>query len=289
MNGRWPRSGRITGLTLLFLTFVLDCPVLFFRAPFGAGIAAAFGATKGQALVLGAGFAYFPLLRSMVALLGGPATRLCVRLARGARDPSQREAERIQDALNACLFEGVKPPRNVWIIDSADVPVAFVEGSSLFLQRDAIWSPYLVGLVAHELGHLNSIDQRLATATRWLSYPSLRALARTLASARGPLLIWFLLFMVSVQLHSIAGGHLPRLLNPAWRWWFRKREFSADDFAANLGHGESLAAALEESLPFDVATPWMKGRSHPYEELRIDRLRAHSDSGGPRHRQAQST
>ncbi len=80
-------------------------------------------------------------------------------------------------------------------------------------------------------------------------------------------------------LHLVAGGQLPRLLNPLWRWWGRRREFAADTYASRLGHGESLAAALEEQLPFDAASPWMKGRSHPYAEIRIDRLRAFSGPG----------
>jgi Zn-dependent protease with chaperone function len=287
---RW-RRGRFTGLSLMALTFALDLPAVVCRAFFGSGIAMSVGFSEADSLVVAGLFAYFPFIRSLLALTCGPATRLFLRHSYGARDPSEREADRLHDALSACVQDGVKPPRYIYVIDSAEVPVAFVEGSSLFVQRDSVWSPHLVGLVAHELGHLNSIDQRLSTAARWASFPSLRAAGRALLRIRGPVILWIPVALIVLQLHLVAGGHLPRLLNPLWRWWGRRREFAADSYAANLGHGESLAAALEEQLPFDAASPWMKGRTHPYAELRIDRLRAYGGPGMPvqrdaRHRQS---
>lgn len=260
-------------------TMVLDFPALICRAFLGSGVAISFGLSEANSLVIGGVFAYFPFLRSFLALTCGPATRLFLRHSYGARDPSEREADRLRDALSSCLQAGVKPPRYVYVVDSAEVPVAFVEGSSLFVQRDSVLSPHLVGLVAHELGHLNSIDQRLSTAARWASFPSLRAAGRALLRMRGPVVLWIPAALIALQLHLVAGGQLPRLMNPLWRWWGRRREFAADTYAAYLGHGESLAAALEEQLPFDAASPWMKGRSHPYAEIRIDRLRSFSGPG----------
>lgn len=272
-------GGRFTGLTLLAFTFALELPAVFFRAFFASGFAMSFGVNESQCLLAAGTFAYFPFVRSLIALMCGAATRLFVRHSLGARDPSEREADRLDDALSACVRDGVKPPRNIWVIDSGEVPVAFVEGSSLFVQRDSVWSPHLSGLVAHELAHLNSIDQRLTTATRWSSFPSLRAVGRSLLKASGPVILWIPMSLIAVQLQLMAGGYLPRLLNPLWRWWGRRREFEADSFAGRLGHGESLAAALEEQLPFDLASPWMKGRTHPYAELRIDRLRSYNGPG----------
>lgn len=274
MRRRGSGDGRLTGFTLLVFTLALELPSVVLRAFFGMGIAVTVGLDQEHALLAAGLFAYFPLARSLVALTCGPATRFFLRYSHGARDPSEREADRLHDALAACMQDGVKPPRYIWVIDSAEVPVAFVEGSSLFVQRESVWSPHLPGLVAHELGHLNSIDQKLATAVRWASFPSLRAVGYSLFKTRGPNILWLPLALIALQLELMAGGHLPRLLNPLWRWWGRRREFAADAFAARLGHGESLAAALEEQLPFDSASPWMKGRVHPYAELRIDRLRA---------------
>jgi hypothetical protein len=44
-----------------------------------------------------------------------------------------------------------------------------------------------------------------------------------------------------------------------------------------LGQAEPLAEYLERHVFFDVAVPYMRGRTHPYTELRIDRLRRFSD------------
>jgi Zn-dependent protease with chaperone function len=273
------RRGRVAGLSLMAMTLTLDMPAVICRAFFGSGIAMSFGLSEADSLVVAGLFAYFPFLRSLFALTCGPVTRLFLRHSYGARHPSEREADRLHDALGTCVQDGVRPPRYVYVVDSAEVPVAFVEGSSLFMQRDTVWSPHLVGLVAHELGHLNSIDQRLSTAARWASFPSLRAAAGALLRARVPGILWIPCALIALQLHLVAGGQLPRLLDPLWTWWGRRREFAADTYAARLGHGESLAAALEEQLPFDAASPWMKSRSHPYAELRIDRLRALSGPG----------
>ena len=279
MNARKRSSGRVTGLFLLALTWALDLPAVVFRAFFASGMGLTFGLTESQSLWAAGVFGYFPFIRAVAALICGPVTRTFLRHSYGARDPSQREADRLHDALNSCVQDGVKPPRYVWVIDSSEVPIAFVEGSSLFVQRDAVWSPHLSGLVAHELGHLNSVDQRLSTATRWSSFPSLRAAGRGLLRSRGPVILWILIALIALQFELMAGGHLPRLLNPLWRWWWRRREFAADAYAAHLGHGESLAAALEEELPFDAARPWMKERTHPYAEVRIDRLRSYNGPG----------
>lgn len=276
------------------LTFALDLPAVVCRAFFGSGIAMSFGFSEADSLVVAGLFAYFPFLRSLLALTCGPATRLLLRQSYGVRDPSEREADRLHDALGACLQNDVKPPRYVYVIDSAEVPVAFVEGSSLFAQRDSVWSPHLVGLVAHEQVISTRFDQRVSTAVRWASFPSLRAAGRGLLRMRGPVILWIPVALIALQFHLVAGGHLPRLLNPLWRWWGRRREFAADSYAARLGHAESLAAALEEQLPFDAASPSMKHRSHPYAELRIDRLRAYSGPGiwpqrDARHRQLASS
>lgn len=279
MNAPKRSGGRVVGLFLLGLTWALDLPAVVFRAFFASGIGLAFGLTESQSLLAAGFFAYFPFIRAVVPLICGPVTRTFIRHSYGARNPSEREADLLHDALNACVQDEVRPPRYVWVIDSGEVPIAFVEGSSLFVQRDAVWSPHLSGLVAHELAHLNSVDQRLSTATRWSSFPSLRAVGRGLLRARGPIILWIPIALIAVQIELMAGGHLPRLLDPLWRWWWRRREFAADAYAAHLGHGESLAAALEEELPFDSASPWMKGRSHPYAELRIDRLRAYNGPG----------
>jgi Zn-dependent protease with chaperone function len=77
----------------------------------------------------------------------------------------------------------------------------------------------------------------------------------------------------------LAGGLSCRLLEPAWLVWWRQREYRADDHAAHLGYGEQLADLLERTQLLDTAAPFMRDRTHPYSELRIERLRAPAPEG----------
>ena len=61
---------------------------------------------------------------------------------------------------------------------------------------------------------------------------------------------------------------------PAWLAWWRQREYRADAHAARLGFGDQLADLLERTQLLDTAAPFMRDRTHPYSELRIERLRA---------------
>jgi Zn-dependent protease with chaperone function len=71
----------------------------------------------------------------------------------------------------------------------------------------------------------------------------------------------------------LAGGLSCRLLAPAWLAWWRHREHRADQHAAHHGHGDALADLLERSQLLDAAAPFMRDRTHPYTEHRIERLR----------------
>ena len=77
----------------------------------------------------------------------------------------------------------------------------------------------------------------------------------------------------------LAGGLSCRLLQSAWLAWWRQREHRADARAARLGLGDQLADLLERTQLLDAAAPFMRGRTHPYSELRIERLRAHATGG----------
>lgn len=227
-----------------------------------------------HAIWVAGGFAYFPVIRSLVGLVIPPVAPAATPHRVGAREPSAREWERIEPALDVCVGGGVKAPTRVFVVDTAEM-VAFVVGRTLFLQRDTVWSPHLSGWIAHELGHLNGLDLRLRQAMRWSALPSFTASGNAVIGQRG-VIFWpmaLVRLLLGVYIKALAGGFIPRLLNPLWNFYWRRREFIADDFAAKIGQGEALAAGLEETLAFDSASPWMKDRSHPYVELRIDRLR----------------
>ena len=104
-------------------------------------------------------------------------------------------------------------------------------------------------MLAHELAHLG-LDGRLTLALRRFQLPL----------GRPP--------------GILAGGLSCRLLQPAWLAWWRHREYRADAHAARLGLGDQLADLLERTQLLDTAAPFMRDRTHPYSELRIERLRA---------------
>ncbi len=282
MNTSTLGGGRVAGTALLILTHVLDYPILFLRAAIAMMMAAPL--VGEHAIWVAGGFAYFPLIRSLVGLVIPPLAPAATPHRVGAREPSAREWERIEPALDVCVIDGVKVPTKVFVVDTAEM-AAFVVGRTLFLQRDTVWSRHLSGWIAHELGHLNSPDLRLRQALRWAALPSFTAAGNAVIGRRG-VIFWpmaLVRLLLGVHIKALAGGFIPRLLNPVWSFYWRRREFIADDFAAMIGQGEALAAGLEETLAFDAASPWMKDRSHPYVELRIDRLRRRIGAGSQAH------
>ena len=187
-----------------------------------------------------------PLALSLLALAGLPGGAL-ERFALGARRPFAREQHTITDAL-AQLPASERAPRRIYVIDAPERN-ACVIGDVLYLNRALITDPHLTAVIAHELAHLG-LDGRLTLALRRFQLPI----------GRPP--------------GILAGGLSCRRLQAAWLAWWRAREYRADAHAAQLGHGDQLADLLERTQLLDTAAPFMRGRAHPYSELRIERLRA---------------
>ena len=77
-----------------------------------------------------------------------------------------------------------------------------------------------------------------------------------------------------ITLFALMGGGIGvRLMTPLWLRYWRAREFDADRYAAERGQAPVLAEFLEMyAQPFDLAIPYFRGMTHPYTELRIDKL-----------------
>jgi Zn-dependent protease with chaperone function len=85
------------------------------------------------------------------------------RFALGAREPSYRERQMVNaavDELDAAANSSIKLPRTFYVIDKLSRE-AHVIGTTLYLTRGTLTSPYLAALIAHALGHVKSIDGRL--------------------------------------------------------------------------------------------------------------------------------
>jgi Zn-dependent protease with chaperone function len=202
---------------------------------------------------------YGPLILSVATLIL-PLGGWLWQQREGARTPSERERLVFEDALATLEHADPKlrPPKRWCVIDS-HTPNAAVYADTLMLTRGLLESGYLEGVLAHELGHLNSSDARVTAALHRLTTPPRGRLPKGLR-----------------VIGLIATGGLPMWLTRApWGAYWRVREHEADQYAARLGQGASLARFLEtNALDDDLPVPfiWLTDTSHPHVEHRIDRL-----------------
>jgi Zn-dependent protease with chaperone function len=309
-------KGQDIGCLLLLFTWVLEIPGILFRwlllllvlFPLWAVFAVVVirsdyltipgwqGRPDAIALTMlpeYAGFTLFlalsPLLLSLLAfVLQGGAW--FTRFALGARDPSTRERELMQGALGTIGVRSdggaIDGPSNWFVIDSPALN-AYVVGTTLYVTRELLRSDHLPAVVAHELGHINSLDGKLTIALRRLVLPPVHYLSQLLkqpapgnmvvVAAPDPVQAYIqtaFAWLISLGLSMLGGGFGLWALNPLWVWYWRNREYSADKLAAFMGFRGELIEFLEEHQYFDVAIPYFLS-THPYTELRIDKLLAY--------------
>jgi Zn-dependent protease with chaperone function len=178
----------------------------------------------------------------------------------GGRTPSERERLIYEDALSVLsqVDPRLRPPLRWFVLDEPTVNAA-AYADTLMVTRGVIESGCLEAVLAHELGHLNSSDARLAAALHRLTTPPRSRMRFPLRTVG---------FLVSGAL----GMWLMRI---PWAAYWREREFQADRYAARLGQGEALMRFLEQhALEHDLPVPfrWLTEHSHPSTEHRIDRL-----------------
>ncbi len=258
-------------VALYLLTLVFEVPGALARVIIVVPPVAAVLAVTGQPIepaltIIGYSAALFPLLWSVLALIYPLGTGWLWRASSGGREPSARERWVYEDAIAMLVAEnpGLRPPRHWFVLDQGDTNAA-VLGSALMIHRGLFGGPWLEPILAHELGHLYSSDGRVSAA-----------LGRTIIfqPAYRPA------GLLGVAVRLAFGGASLRVLRPAWGAWWRHREYAADLYAARLGQGEALARCLQaEALPYDFPVRFMAlgAHSHPYTELRIDRLHSYED------------
>lgn len=230
----------------------------------------------GQAVGITAGL--LPLVWS-VSAFAWPGRGVWWRWRSGGRDPSPRERDAFELALDELTTEpGVEPPARWFVVDEP-MPAAAVRGSTVMVTRGLLTLPELAGVLAHELGHANTIDGRLIEALNRLvlwgdpvgapqSYTHVQVIRPLVRS------------VARLVLYLAGGGVSLLVLRPAWAGYWRQREYAADLYAAQLGAGDDLARFLEHhALFFDVPVPfiWLSEAGHPSVELRLGRLAAAAD------------
>lgn len=269
-----------------FNTLVLEAFLSIFRFPPGVFLAAVIGGIVGYPLLLlfdlsigaedeealivalflgGIFLAVSPLIASVLTLTVLPGGYGLTRLELGAREAEVWEREALLGALQELVETAPsgtnKPSRWLVLPDEID-PNAFVIGTTIYVHSSLFGTPYLLPILAHELGHLNHDDGRLVLALRRLVPPPLSFWH--FEPGEGGYLPWVL---------KLWGGFGLTLMTPFWNRYWQKRELLADRFAFECGQAPGLIDLLEHYQFFDAAVPFHAFRStHPYHAVRKGRL-----------------
>jgi Zn-dependent protease with chaperone function len=209
----------------------------------------------GVALVI----AFGPLVLS-IATLVLPLGGWFFERESGGRPPSERERAVFDLAFTELQAHDpqLRPPRR-WFVTDDPEPNACVYGDTLMVTRGMLDSPFFAAVLAHELGHCNSSDGRLAAALYRITTPP-----------RKPVGFPF------KALAFLATGRIGMsIVRTPWAIYWRRREAVADQYADGLGQGPQLAAYLEtHALEGDIPTPFKAfgDTLHPWAEHRIDQL-----------------
>jgi Zn-dependent protease with chaperone function len=191
----------------------------------------------------------------------------------GARRPSPRERETVGSVLGELRRRGAKTP-TAWFVIDDPVPNAQTLGRTIYINSGMIGHPSLDATLAHECGHIATrVGDRLLALVR-LEFPGLRML-RVYLDTEG----WTITTKIVRVLSGGASWELP-IIRSLWAAYLRRAEHAADHYAKKLGYSYELVEYLDVyERPLDGASPFRRGRSHPYAEQRIGRLqRASRDS-----------
>jgi Zn-dependent protease with chaperone function len=276
--------GELVGLVLYLLTIsgevMLGASARWLLAYLGAAIVGAFVPLGLSAEALALVAALTPIAFSVAGLLR-PGRGWVWGRRLGARRPTTEEKASIDEALALLRLAdpGLRRPAAYYVLDAPSL-AAGVRGRTLILTRRMVESPSLSAVLAHELGHVNTLDGRLTEALErlvlWgdpLGLPRDEP-GRAVEFDDG--LLGALLWGCMRWSLRLAGGSCARgLLTPFWTLHWRAREYAADSYAASLGQGGELARYLtDQELPFDSPQPgfFFAGAEHPPVALRLERL-----------------
>lgn len=288
------------GIILYLITLALELISVAVRFALVAGLSSLVVGWE-TATVLGIVAGLYPVVYSLAALAGLPRGHLLLRIEVGGRALTAHERRRLDEALELPRRRGVPVPRRIFAVDD-DGLNAFVAGRTLYIYRDLFDHPCLPGVLAHELGHYNSLDGRLSGAIFGLTLPGgflityvLLSVLQWVAYGAVLLLIGLVVIVFMVMGLNVAGifgtlfgatvtatrfliifavgGVGTSLLGSLWRSYYVEREYAADAYAARLGYADQLIAFFERELLSDVAIPWSTQPTHPPTTRRVEALR----------------
>jgi len=214
--------------------------------------------------------AYFPVISSVFSFWFTDAGDEGIAWTLGARPSSKREQERIENIqlkLGDLGHLSTKVHSDWWVIDTPELN-AYTIGTSMYITSGALRSPHLPAIYVRELAKLGIGDGLFLKALRSFTYPFIKhritkqsGLSRASEEAG----------RVSIIRGMMFGGLGVMILGRHWAYWFRERDFLADQKVLELGMGSELLQYLEEGKEFDIAVPYSASWVQ-YTELRIDKL-----------------
>jgi Zn-dependent protease with chaperone function len=289
----------MAGIVLYIVTLLIESISVIVRFGIVSGLVSLFaGGTTG--IVAGALAGLGPIIYSLLVVSGIPSGHILVRRSLKGRPLSETEGGQLEAMLAHIRASGVGFPQHVFAVDTEGLNAA-ISGRTMYIYRELFDSRYLAGVVAHELGHFNSMDGRLLLGIRALTIPGgffiaylLIGLLRWVAYGVSTVLVAFLvvvfaflrinlsglagpLFGVSLQIIRMSiifavGGVGPALLGSIWRSYLLQREFAADAYAGRLGYANDLIDFFETEVLSDVAIPWYEQPTHPTATRRMASL-----------------
>lgn len=253
-------------LPLYLLCFALELVHVLARFLVAYGIVRALGVPEGQAEAFAGAIAVLPLVLSLATYMFQLPGGWGLFLELGARRSSPREKETVDPVLDELRRRGAKTPTTWFVIDDP-VPNAQTLGRTIYINSGMIGHPSLDAVLAHECGHIATrIGTRLLALVR-LEFPGLRLLRVYLATEG-----WTITARIVRVLSGGVSWELP-VIRSLWAAYLRRGEDAADRYANKLGYSYQLVEYLDfNERPLDAATPFRRGRSHPYAEHRIGRL-----------------
>lgn len=290
----------MAGVILYIVTLILESISVAVRYLLVSALVGLF-AGESAGMLAGGIAAAAPLLVSLAVLAGAPSGHVLARRSLRAREPTPDERGQLEATLRHFQARGVPVPQRFFMVDDEGLNAA-IAGRTLFVYKELLDSPYLPGVIAHELGHFNHLESRLLMAIRALTVPggffiaylllgALRWVAYVLATALTGLL--FLIFVVlGMRLGAVTsmifntsllilrmliifavGGVGPALLGTFWRGYMIEREYAADAYAARLGYADDLIRFFEHEILDDIRIPWYTQPTHPSATRRVEMLR----------------
>ena len=214
----------------------------------------------------------------------------------GARRISQREREKLNHVLEQIAQQqpSARGFNDIFILDMPAIGV-FTIGNTIYITAQTLDSPYLGGLVAHELGHIQNGDGTVMLALRLLFQLNLLSrdsLSNPMEFSTGTLVGESINYEQLLQSVNPSGlmkdttnslmilgarnlvggsGFGVRQHMKEWSIYFREQDYHADEFAIKCGYGQQLVDYLDE---FKLLYPSNELAWQSAPELRIDRLLA---------------